>query len=66
MAAARIRDRLREADIAHAAATAGRMTASIGISAMQAGMSVPLGTLLTQADAALYRAKSAGRDRAEV
>ena len=66
LAAARIRDRLREADIAHAAATAGRMTASIGISAMQAGMSVPLGTLLTQADAALYRAKSAGRDRAEV
>ena len=27
---------------------------------------VPLGTLLTRADAALYRAKSAGRDRAEV
>jgi PleD family two-component response regulator len=27
---------------------------------------VALGTLLTQADAALYRAKSGGRDRAEV
>lgn len=65
-AAARIRERLREADIAHAAAPEGRVTASIGIAAMQAGMPVPLGTLLTQADAALYRAKSAGRDRAEV
>jgi diguanylate cyclase (GGDEF)-like protein len=64
-AAARIRERLREADIAHAAASAGRVTASIGIAAMQAGMPVALGTLLTQADAALYRAKSAGRDRAE-
>ena len=65
-AAARIRERLREADIAHAAAPEGRVTASIGIAAMQAGLPVPLGTLLTQADAALYRAKSAGRDRAEV
>lgn len=65
-AAARIRERLREADIAHAAAPEGRVTASIGIAAMQAGLPVPLGTLLTQADAALYRAKSAGRDRVEV
>ena len=65
-AAARIRERLREADIAHAAAPEGRVTASIGIAAMQAGLPVPLGTLLTRADAALYRAKSAGRDRAEV
>lgn len=65
-AAARIRERLREADIAHAAAPLGRVTASIGIAAMAAGEQVALGTLLTQADAALYRAKSAGRDRAEV
>ena len=65
-AAARIRERLRDANIAHAAAPEGRVTASIGIAAMQAGLPVPLGTLLTQADAALYRAKSAGRDRAEV
>ena len=64
--AARIRERLHEADIAHAAAPAGRVTASIGIAAMEAGVPVALGTLLTQADAALYRAKSAGRDRAEV
>ncbi|GAA5004543.1 diguanylate cyclase [Pseudoluteimonas lycopersici] len=65
-AAARIRERLREADITHAAAPLGRVTASIGIAAMAAGEQVALGTLLTQADAALYRAKSRGRDRAEV
>jgi PleD family two-component response regulator len=41
------------------------MTASIGIAAMAAGEPVPLGTLLTRADAALYRAKDGGRDRAE-
>ena len=64
--AARIRERLHEADIAHLGAPGGRMTASIGIAAMAAGEQVPLGTLLTRADAALYRAKSAGRDRAEV
>jgi diguanylate cyclase (GGDEF)-like protein len=64
--AARIRERLREADIAHAGSPSGRMTASIGIATMPAGAPVALGTLLTQADAALYRAKTAGRDRAEV
>ena len=66
VAAARIRDRLREADIAHVGSPNGRMTASIGIAAMAPGESVLLGTLLTRADAALYRAKAAGRDRAEV
>jgi diguanylate cyclase (GGDEF)-like protein len=66
VAAARIRDRLHEADIAHAGSPSGRMTASIGIAAMAPGESVLLGTLLTRADAALYRAKAAGRDRAEV
>ena len=65
-AAARIRERLQQADIAHAAAPKGHVTASIGIAAMQAGTPVPLGTLLTQADVALYRAKTGGRDRAEV
>jgi diguanylate cyclase (GGDEF)-like protein len=66
VAAARIRERLREADIAHVGSPNGRMTASIGIAAMAPGEAVLLGTLLTQADAALYRAKTAGRDRAEV
>lgn len=66
VAAARIRERLREADIAHVGSPTGRMTASIGIAAMAPGESVLLGTLLTQADAALYRAKANGRDRAEV
>jgi diguanylate cyclase (GGDEF)-like protein len=66
MVAARIRERLREADIAHAGSPSGRVTASIGIATMPAGAPVALGTLLTQADAALYRAKSGGRDRAEV
>jgi diguanylate cyclase (GGDEF)-like protein len=65
LAAARIRQRLREADIAHAGSPKQRMTASIGIAAMAAGEPVPLGTLLTGADAALYRAKDGGRDRAE-
>jgi diguanylate cyclase (GGDEF)-like protein len=65
LAAARIRQRLREADIAHAGSPKQRMTASIGIAAMAAGEPVPLGTLLTRADAALYRAKDGGRDRAE-
>ena len=64
--AARIRERLRAADIAHAGSPSGRVTASIGIATMPAGAPVALGTLLTQADAALYRAKSGGRDRAEV
>jgi diguanylate cyclase (GGDEF)-like protein len=66
LAAARIRERLREADIAHAMSPKGRVTASIGIAAMAAGEPVPLGTLLTGADAALYRAKDGGRDRAAV
>ena len=65
VAAARIRQRLREADIVHAGSPTGRMTASIGIAAMAPGETVLLGTLLTRADAALYRAKANGRDRAE-
>ena len=66
VAAARIRQRLREADIAHVGSPSGRMTASIGIAAMAPGEPVLLGTLLTHADTALYRAKAAGRNRAEV
>jgi diguanylate cyclase (GGDEF)-like protein len=65
VAAARIRERLREADIAHVGSPTGRVTASIGIAAMAPGNPVPLGALLTGADVALYRAKTAGRDRAE-
>ena len=66
VAASRIRQRLREADIAHVGSPSGRMTASIGIAAMAPGEPVLLGTLLTHADTALYRAKAAGRNRAEV
>jgi diguanylate cyclase (GGDEF)-like protein len=65
VAASRIRERLREADIVHVGSPEGRMTASIGIAAMAPGEPVPLGMLLTRADAALYRAKTSGRDRAE-
>jgi diguanylate cyclase (GGDEF)-like protein/PAS domain S-box-containing protein len=41
------------------------VTASVGVS-VAAGPEVDLGTLLSRADAALYRAKALGRDRAEV
>ncbi|MFT4054743.1 MAG: GGDEF domain-containing protein [Novosphingobium sp.] len=52
--------------IAHPASPLGRITASIGIVAMDAGsVSVDAMTLITKADAALYRAKRKGRNRCE-
>jgi len=60
---ARVCQRVRDADIVHAAAPEGRMTVSIGVAAMQAGDDEAEG-MLRRADAALYRAKAAGRNRA--
>ena len=61
--AQRVCDRVRAADIAHAGSPAGRLTVSIGVAAMEAA-DADLEALLRRADAALYRAKAAGRDRA--
>ncbi len=61
--AQRVCDRVRAADIAHAGSPAGRLTVSIGVAAMEAA-DADLEALLRRADAALYRAKAEGRDRA--
>ena len=57
----RVCERVRAADIVHAASTEGRMTVSIGIATMQADDDEPE-RMLRRADAALYRAKAAGRN----
>jgi diguanylate cyclase (GGDEF)-like protein len=54
---------LREARITHPGAPSGIMTASIGIASAPASAVPEVRTLLSQADAALYAAKHAGRDR---
>ena len=63
LVAERVCQRVRDADIAHAASPHGRMTVSIGVAAREPGDSEPE-DMLRRADAALYRAKSAGRDQA--
>jgi diguanylate cyclase (GGDEF)-like protein len=59
----RVCERVRNADIVHAASPEGRLTVSIGVASMQAGDTEPE-QMLRRADAALYRAKAAGRNRA--
>ena len=59
----RVCQRVRDADIVHAASSEGRMTVSIGIATRQSGDD-EVGQMLRRADAALYRAKAAGRNRA--
>ncbi|MEF9977262.1 MAG: diguanylate cyclase [Thermomonas sp.] len=59
---ARVCERVRGADIVHAASSEGRMTVSIGVASMQAG-DEEVEQMLRRADAALYRAKAAGRNR---
>lgn len=61
--AERVCQRVRDADIAHAASPQGRLTVSIGVAAREPGDS-ELEDMLRRADTALYRAKNAGRDQA--
>ena len=58
-----LQQRVRDADIVHAASSEGRMTVSIGIATRQSGDD-EVEQMLRRADAALYRAKAAGRNRA--
>lgn len=58
----RVCERVRAADIVHAASAEGRMTVSIGVAAMQAD-DADAEQMLRRADDALYRAKAAGRNR---
>ncbi|HUR80111.1 MAG TPA: GGDEF domain-containing protein, partial [Thermoanaerobaculia bacterium] len=62
--AERLRIRVRDARIRHEGSEPGIVTASFGVST-STGKAAPL-TLVAAADAALYRAKSSGRDRVEV
>ena len=58
----RVCERVRGADIVHAASSEGRMTVSIGVASLQPGDD-DAEQMLRRADAALYRAKAAGRNR---
>jgi diguanylate cyclase (GGDEF)-like protein len=58
----RVCERVRAADIVHAASEGERMTVSVGVAAMQAG-DEDIERMLRRADAALYRAKAAGRNQ---
>jgi len=60
--AERVCQRVRDADIVHTASPEGRVTVSIGVSAMDAD-DAEAEDVLKRADAALYRAKHAGRNR---
>jgi diguanylate cyclase (GGDEF)-like protein len=62
--AERVCRRVRDADIVHEASPLGRMTVSIGVAVREPGDVEPE-DMLKRADEALYRAKHAGRDRAE-
>lgn len=60
--ARRICQRVRAADIVHAGVPKGRLTVSVGVATLEVGQDEDLEMLLKRADAALYRAKAAGRD----
>jgi diguanylate cyclase (GGDEF)-like protein len=59
--AKRVCQRVRDADIAHAGSPKGRITVSVGVATLQPG-DTEVEDILKRADAALYRAKAAGRD----
>lgn len=58
----RVCERVRGADIVHAASSEGRMTVSVGVASLEAA-DEDVEQMLLRADAALYRAKAAGRNR---
>jgi diguanylate cyclase (GGDEF)-like protein len=60
-----LRQKVRDAAIRHDGSDCGIVTASLGVSSA-VGTSLTPPALLAAADAALYRAKSGGRDRVEV
>lgn len=59
--ASRVVQRVRDADIAHAGSSKGHLTVSVGVATREVG-DVDVEEVLKRADAALYRAKAAGRD----
>lgn len=63
--AERIRARVEALGIVHAHGLSGRVTISIGVAEMDLDDAHGAGTLVGQADAALYRAKAGGRNRVE-
>jgi diguanylate cyclase (GGDEF)-like protein len=66
VAVERVRSAVERLTIGHAAAGPGPLTVSAGITAYAPGDTTTAEELLRQADAALYRAKSAGRNRIAV
>jgi diguanylate cyclase (GGDEF)-like protein len=64
--AEQIRSRVEALGIAHAHGLAGHVTISIGVAALDPDDVHAAETLVGQADAALYRAKAAGRNRVEI
>jgi diguanylate cyclase (GGDEF)-like protein len=63
IAVERVRSAVEQLAIPHVAGPAGVVTLSAGIAAYHPGDATTVEELLEQADAALYRAKSAGRNR---
>jgi diguanylate cyclase (GGDEF)-like protein len=60
-----LRAKVRQAGIRHDGRECGVVTASLGVSASSGKAEVGPAALVAAADAALYRAKSGGRDRVE-
>lgn len=67
LAARRVAERIRRAvavlEIEHAESPIGRVSISIGLASLPAGVALREAEALAAADRALYRAKAAGRDR---
>lgn len=64
-AANRMRNAVRNLNIAHKASPLGRVTISIGVATLEGYLALTEAELLEKCDAALYAAKCAGRDSIE-